>query len=241
MNTMAKIYLSLAFLSTQVFANVNSCDVETNTNFQASYEISTPKGENQLKYYRMNNVSAFEYPNQGITEIWTKTQTDRAFLIRGFDRNKRGIEYEVIDLSMENQSSSWNKKKNIMNPDNFDFDNGVVDKSQGCSLLHYTKRTQDREINMIWNDEKEILVSLEVKDLGKVSYIYVLKELKNIDTKDNHITTVQAYDRTDFADIGDNESDPFFRKMINLGFISHHEANIIDAQGNSLSLAHSHH
>jgi len=241
MNTMAKIYLSLALLSTQAFATTNSCEIDTNTNFEASYEFSTPKGENKLNYYRMKDTSAFEYTNQGITEIWTKTQNDRAFLIRGFDADKRGIEYEVIDLSMENKSSSWEKKKNIMHPDSFDFDNGFVEKSQGCSLWHYSKSTEHREIKMVWNKNKDILVSLEVKDKGKLTYSYVLKDLQSIKTKTNHITTVQAYDRTDFADIGDNESDPFFRKMINLGFISHHEANIIDANGNSLALAHSHH
>ena len=241
MNAMAKIYLSLAFLSTQAFAIISSCELNTNTDFQASYEFSTPQGKNSLNYYRMKDKVAFEYLNQGVTEIWTKTQSDKAFLIRGFNLDKRGIEYEVIDLSMENKSSSWEKKKNIMHPDNFDFDNGFVEKSQGCSLWHYAKSTKNREIKMVWNDKKSILVSLEVKDAGQVTYNYVLEKLENIKGEKNHITRVQGYDRTDFADIGDNESDPFFRKMINLGFISHHEANIIDTKGNALALQHSHH
>jgi len=241
MKTMANITVLLTLFSINLFASVSSCEITGDTNFQASYEMSTPRGKNQLDYYRMKERSAFEYKGQGITEVWTKTQSDNAFLIHGFDDDKRAIEYEVIDLKMEHKSSSWEKKKNLVHPDSFDFPKGFVEKSQGCALHHYSKKLEDTEIKMVWNEAKEILVSLEVKHKGEETYSYVLQALKPIDVKDNHITVVQAYDRTDFADIGDNESDPFFRKMINLGFIEHHEANIIDAQGNTLALQHSHH
>lgn len=45
---------------------------------------------------------------------------------------------------------------------------------------------------------------------------------------DSHATT-------DFADIGDNESDPFLMRMINLGFISHGASGFYDASGNMIS------
>jgi hypothetical protein len=54
------------------------------------------------------------------------------------------------------------------------------------------------------------------------------------------LDTFSAYQSTDFADIGDNESDPFFRKMINLGFIEHSASGFYDSEGNSLSSAHQH-
>ncbi len=44
-----------------------------------------------------------------------------------------------------------------------------------------------------------------------------------------------SHDTTDFADIGDNESDPFLLKMINLGFISHGASGFYDASGNMIS------
>ncbi len=59
--------------------------------------------------------------------------------------------------------------------------------------------------------------------------------------------TVQAaFDRrasylsTDYADIGDNESDPFLLRMINLGFIEHGGSGFYDADGHDMGAAHAH-
>jgi len=225
------LYLFCTLLNLQAFASKQSCEIDAKTNFKASYEIKTPQGDSGLNYYHLSNKRAFEYTQQGITEIWNKTLNDKAFLVRGFDLDKRSIEHEVIDLKMENKNSSWSKRSNIMDPATFDFDNVVIDKSKGCSLAHYSKTTKHTQMKMIWNKDKDILVSFEIKNDGKTSYEYTLTDFKKIDVKNNHLTQVEAYDRTDFADIGDNESDPFFRKMINLGFVAHHEENIINAQG----------
>lgn len=44
-----------------------------------------------------------------------------------------------------------------------------------------------------------------------------------------------SHETTDFADIGDNESDPFLMRMITLGFISHGASGFYDASGNMIS------
>ena len=48
------------------------------------------------------------------------------------------------------------------------------------------------------------------------------------------------YQTTDYADIGDSESDPFLRKMINLGFVEHGSSGMYDAQGNDIGGEHHH-
>jgi len=50
-----------------------------------------------------------------------------------------------------------------------------------------------------------------------------------------------SYQTTDYADIGDNESDPFLLKMMNLGFIKHGASGFYDAQGHALKKRHNHH
>jgi len=238
---MKKTAVLLLLLNLPIFANTSGCQLNDTTNFKASYTFQTPQGENQLNYYRAPKQSAFEYKAQGVTEVWHKTANDKAYLIRGFDADKRSIEYEVIDLKMENQNSAWQKKKNIMNPESFDFDKVVIEEKAGCKLAHYAKSDDDREITMVWNQSKDILVDLEVKQKGKVAYHYALSKIETLDKSNNHLAEVLAYDRTDFADIGDNESDPFFRKMINLGFVSHHEVNIINAKGQQVEAEAHHH
>ncbi|MBX2880378.1 MAG: hypothetical protein KTR32_10625 [Granulosicoccus sp.] len=39
----------------------------------------------------------------------------------------------------------------------------------------------------------------------------------------------------DFADIGDNESDPFLKTMITFGFISHGASGFYDSSGQQIS------
>jgi len=238
--TTMKYYLLLSFLSLSIFASTFVCEEESNNNFVARYEIQTPQGKSAVNYYRLKDRSAFEYTQQGITEVWTKTINNNASMIKGFDKDQRSIEYETIDLTMDKKNSSWNKRSNLMHPKDFNFKNNSVKTINGCVVKHYEKSENGKSISMDWNEKRDILVNFEIKDQKKVYYDYQLKSLKSLDLEDNHIVKVQGYERTDFADIGDNESDPFFRKMINLGFITHHETNIINDKG-QLVEAESHH
>ena len=48
------------------------------------------------------------------------------------------------------------------------------------------------------------------------------------------------FQTTDYADIGDNESDPFLAKMINLGFIEHGATGFYNQQGEAIQGGHHH-
>jgi hypothetical protein len=50
----------------------------------------------------------------------------------------------------------------------------------------------------------------------------------------------EGYASTDYADIGDNESDPFLLNMINLGFIEHGSNGFYTASGQSMGTSHAH-
>ena len=50
----------------------------------------------------------------------------------------------------------------------------------------------------------------------------------------------QQYELTDYADIGDNESDPFLAKMINLGFIQDTHPGFYNSQGQAIGGRHQH-
>jgi hypothetical protein len=139
---------------------------------------------------------------------------------------------------MEKRNSSWKAHKNFSFIRNLDYDLAQEVTIAGQKVWHYVKRGENIEINMYWDNKRDLLISFEVKENRQLRYHY---QRLSIEENVGYIQKVLAYDATDFADIGDNESDPFFRKMINLGFITHNEANIIDAHGNNLELAHSRH
>jgi len=227
-----KTVLFLCCLSLQIFAN----SANKSPDIQVQYKIWTPSKISYVNYYREASTVAYEYLAQGITEVWKKMPHDTALLTRGFDHNKRSIEYDTIDLKMEHENSSWNQHANLLLASDFDFDNVQEKEIDNMTVLHYQKSTETTKTELYWDKTRDILLSFSIKKNDSYTLIYRLISVKA--KKDSHIDDVLAYEATDFADIGDNESDPFFRKMIHLGFLTHKEANIIDEHGNSLELAH---
>ena len=237
---MKKILL-IAVLILTAFANTSSTMKQSSfQNFEAQYKVWTPKETKTINYYRYGAKVAYEYPVQGITEVWTQMPNNRATLVRGFDHDKRSIEYDTIDLKMEKKNSTWKQHANIMSPKNFKFNSVVQQTINDIEVLHYSKKEGSRVMDMYWDTQRDLLFSFSIKENNVPLFTYQLISVEKKSINDSHVAQVLAYDTTDFADIGDNESDPFFRKMINLGFIAHHEANIIDANGNNLELAHNH-
>jgi len=239
-------YLILTVLYSSLVYAITTKDLDykdvVSSPFVATYKIITAKKSTEVNYYRINNLVAYEYKNQNITEIWKKSVNNQAFLIRAFDKDKRSIEYDPIDIKMENQNNSWKIHKNLADPSLYNLEkSNLVNDNVICKYSHYEKKVSGKSIVMDFDKLNNILLFLEVKKGNELLYSYKLQDIKSINKKQNHITKALSYDTTDFADIGDNESDPFFNKMITLGFVTHKEANIIDVNGNSIELEHKSH
>ncbi len=225
----------LLLLQFTVFAD-ETCEKGVGDNFKAEYSIYSGFLTKKVNYYREGSRVAYEYLSVGMTEVWTKLPKNRVSLTRVFNNYKRSIEYDTIDLEMENRRSSWASHKNFSFIKNIDYDLGQEEYVDGCKVWHYVKKAENLEINMYWDNKRDILISFDLKENNIYKYRYKLIGVK--EERLSYIQKALAYDSTDYADIGDNESDPFFRKMISLGFISHKETNIIDEQGKALELAH---
>lgn len=218
-----KLFVSIVLVSSVYGHTIShlSCQEISLDTFVADYEISTSKKDTVVRYYRLDNRIAYEYKDQKITEIWEKSTNNQAQLIRAFDKDKRSIEYDPIDVRMEKQSSSWDIHKNLANPKLFNLKNPQVLQIGSCRYEHYEEIIDGKKIIMDYEANNNILISLKVKKLNIMLYSYKLKDIKGINKKVNHVKTAISYDSTDFADIGDNESDPFFTKMITLGFVTY--------------------
>ena len=97
-----------------------------------------------------------------------------------------------------------------------------------------------KTISLKWLPHYRLIKSFSKEtEVGKSSWIL---EDKIIDPKQikKAFTAWENYQTTDYTDIGDNESDPFLMKMINLGFVEHGASGFYDAQGNTLEGEHHH-
>jgi hypothetical protein len=74
----------------------------------------------------------------------------------------------------------------------------------------------------------------EVSSSGKATWT-LEGMVSEADEVRKHFATRAGYQTTDYADIGDNESDPFFLKMMNLGFVDHGASGFYDHHGRTLA------
>lgn len=85
-----------------------------------------------------------------------------------------------------------------------------------------------------------IPLSFEIKT-DATTIAWTLESIKG-DKKSINASFAQRdmYQSTDFADIGDNESDPFLMNMMNLGFIEHGNSGFYDSNGNDMGARNNH-
>ena len=118
----------------------------------------------------------------------------------------------------------------------------TAESGSGCHLQKtYTLQT-DKGINtLVWLPNLKL-----VKEHNYIQTDKLIKfELINIDYDVQKLSLEfskrSKYASTDYADIGDSESDPFIRKMINLGFVEHGASGFYDANGDQIHGEHGSH
>jgi hypothetical protein len=111
--------------------------------------------------------------------------------------------------------------------------------NEGCNRLE-SKTYTDRQITMdlTWFSELRIVNTFSIKDKQSGTTLESWS-LQSIELSSDQIVpffnTRHAYLATDFADIGDDHTDPFLTNMMNLGFIESGASGFYDTQGNAMT------
>jgi hypothetical protein len=202
------------------------------------YEITTSVGnakeKNSLTIVRSGNRVA--YSRDGLTEVWEKTSNDQIKLYKYFNQHKRGIEYQPIDI-VNSEQIDWLAKRQLVSENFLNQFMLVKQKNKNCKQYHlYQAKTNDEKQLKINNkNRKESIEKLKIvwlsnlrlpesmqhrRDNVKMSWKLVGLE-NQLDKITDYLQKLDNYPLIDYSDIGDNESDPFLQKMINLGFVAH--------------------
>jgi hypothetical protein len=242
-----KTLLLLTAITFPLFASAS--DTCQSTAFMATYNIeqtthdAASNKQNQLVLLRAQN-SVFHINNQQVATQWTTLPHNHMKKTSYFIDDKRAIEYEATK-TISNQA--WQYHAQLLHP-LFQKQSTLIETTgQGCDKLeHYQQQKNTKTVDIWWFPAKKLVqrISTTLSDKTESADKAVNWQLAEV-TYDNkmiqqQLDTFSEYQSTDFADIGDNESDPFFRKMINLGFIEHSASGFYDSEGNSLSSAHQH-
>ncbi len=236
-----KFTLSLLFVGLPVIAQANThqCQQDFAT-VQAVYSETRQQANGhsdsrQVTLHRNPQQSAISYSNTGITELWEQSADKRLRLVKYFDDEKRGIEYEAYEIKLS-RLEDWSSKRQLI-ADAL-IAEMVLQSSTGtgCDRVEtYTLTTPDTRLQLSWYPEKKLMKKYQI-DKGAARFVWELQEShRNNTVINNYFNAISHYQTVDYTDVGDNESDPFLMKMINLGFVEHGASGFYDAQGNALS------
>lgn len=248
-----KLFIStLAIISSLFFGLTvdakNMCN-ESAESLGAKYSIKKtlliPKPDNKISN---NNEMSFQLWRKGcdvlhinsteqLSVVWHKLSNSKVQQIRYFDQYQRGIELEPVKVS----SNNWENTLQLISTAKLTKMSLLETAGKAADLIeHYRLNDGDSSIEVWWQPAIKVAQKIIYRD-NYYETVWLLTE-KVLSTKkiDTVFAQRQNYQMTDYADIGDNESDPFLRKMIHLGFVKHGSSGFYDANGNTLSSNHLH-
>jgi hypothetical protein len=220
---MIKVAVFLALFSSPFSLFAQTCSLDKNT-LSAQYQVTIKKDNKTVTaqnftLYRHNSVVAYQYKEQGTTELWQHYQGDKVALNRYFDKQQRGIEYQPNELRA---AVNWQEKYQLISDENIAQMTKITQVGNDChQQSEYSLVKEGSTIRLTWLPKLKLVKRLQVSTGKKVK----IWQLNTLDHEQAQVLDFfkqkDSYQSTDYADIGDNEDDPFLAKMINQGFIEH--------------------
>ncbi len=198
--------------------------------------------ENTFSLWRNKNIVAHEDGGKKITEIWHKLPNNFLTMTRYFDDYQRAVNYSPVDLNEGRGEKNWSVKSQIVADSLLASMTLQETSGEGCLVKEkYVATAGQPKRSIEWYPKLKLMASY-VLQKNETSIVWTLEEIIQ-DPKQvaANIAQRNSYNDTDYADIGDNESDPFFQKMINIGFIEHGSSGIYDVDGKEIGKGHHHH
>ncbi|GHE96149.1 hypothetical protein [Thalassotalea profundi] len=190
-----------------------------------------------FELWRKGNELLHITPQKEMTIKWHKLINGDVRKVNFFDQYERGIEFEPIKISKEN----WQLKQQLVSDKQIEKMTLSATKGKGCERTeHYQLKNETTSIDLWWFPSLKLAQKIIYTDKNNSTTWLLKNKIVSKDTIANVFNKNEHYQMTDYADIGDNESDPFLRKMIHLGFVAHGNSGFYDAQGNQLSTKHQH-
>ncbi|WP_448553806.1 hypothetical protein [Thalassotalea montiporae] len=194
---------------------------------------SAQKNAQELVLVRKGQRIAHYNPKHQIVNIWYLSKHNQQQLTRVFEQYQQGIEYQSDELKAPSQ---WHYVRSLIKQDLLTRMSLEQTSEQGCQKVkHYALETATHKYQLKWLPAVELPQELIVtnKHNGQINRLQLTKlENDKVAAKQaahQQFAKWDALPTTDYADVGDNENNPFLAKMINQGFsgisTSHHHSH----------------
>ena len=232
------------FFSLNAVAN-NQCSDQAK-HLKATYSVtsageSSDKSTSELVLWRNNNSVAHQYPAINITQTWTLVRNKFIKPVRYFDAHERAIEYQPGERIHGHTERDFSYRYQLISNDLLEKMTLLSTSENGCySAQVFTLNTPSATMSLTWLPELLLIKKFEVNK-NNVTQQWQLQNVSfNADT-DAFFSIRDTYQSTDYADIGDDHTDPFLTKMVTQGFIEPAASGIYDHHGTPLKgSTHSH-
>lgn len=238
--------LGLAPVLNSVHAN-EVCD-KNSKRLKADYSISITKHTTMgditrttnLSLWRMDNKVAHQYPETNITEEYTLVRNKFIKPVRYFDGHQRAIEYQPGETIHGKKETDFSYRYQLVSDTFLDSMTLVSSTGSGCEKTEtYELKNSAGSFTLTWLVHQQLIASFEVES-GKTHRTWTLTST-NYNADVNSFFAKRAdYQATDYADIGDDHTDPFLTKMVTQGFIEAGASGFYNDKGHALEGEHSH-
>ncbi len=223
MRPLTLLIVMLMFLSMQANASFPNICHSTEQNVKAQYTIEThthvgEKNQQLFTLWRTLKKVAHQYPLKNVTQQWTRAQNGRLTRTQFFDQYLHAIEFET-QSPQKSTDNHWQKKFQLVTHQLINKMNLEGSQGELCDLVEYYQLEENGVIHQLsWLPNKKLVSRYRVSS-AKLSKEWVLQSVDYDNNKVSDFFNIRdQYLNTDFADIGDNESDPVLSKLIHLGF-----------------------
>ena len=193
-------------------------------NLEAHYQVLQGRNYFQMVYARVPGKVAYHYPKMGMTEIWQKEPNYQMSLWRGFEGAGRAITYEATDLRLLGRAAEfWQLKQNLLMPALMKpvIKKTLLPPENGCERVQYQGYLGRDQVNLIWQPQLQLVLAATVKQASGQRMVYRLQQLAFPHPQSRVFRQLDEFDAMDFADVGDNEADPFIDDLLQQGAIEH--------------------
>lgn len=224
------LVLWLAFSGSQLLASDFECELSAEV-VGAHYARSvadtdgTQANTSTLTLWRYQRRVAHQYAEAGRTDAWARVADNRIQLTRLFDADHRGIEYEAELVADGLEDAVWQIRSQLVTADQIAQLELIDTTGTGCAVVEtYAGRWGDNQVQLEWLPNRDLVKRYSVSSTSRVIEVVLQSTTDNVDAVVAQFSLRDSYKLTDNADIGDNETDPFLQRMINLGFAESHSS-----------------
>lgn len=184
----------------------------------AANELEPTHTSDIIELHRNEKRVIQRFDHAGVSHVWSKMHNNRISLVRVFEQYQHAIEYQPNEL---NQKPNWDHINQLLPVPNISNMELVAKAGGGCQLTEkYRLTSGGKSYQLSWLPALALVSYFEIKT-SKVTKQWKLISFEESSARSASLyTQYMNYSSTDYADIGDNESNPFLAKMIHQGFMA---------------------